>query len=126
MPAISGSFSTNGALGRNTPGEEDSLPYSRDRPVQFKPAAEIVAGGLGLDVYRIDLSGVVSKYIGETEKNLKRIFHAADRGDAVLLLTGPTRCSANGPRHVTRTTATPMSKSRTSSRGSTPIRASPF
>ena len=48
-------------------------------------AAEIVAGDLGLDVYRIDLSGVVSKYIGETEKNLERIFHAADRGDAVLL-----------------------------------------
>ncbi len=48
-------------------------------------AAEIIAGDLGLDVYRIDLSGVVSKYIGETEKNLERIFHAADRGDAVLL-----------------------------------------
>jgi SpoVK/Ycf46/Vps4 family AAA+-type ATPase len=48
-------------------------------------AAEIVAGDLGLDLYRIDLSGVVSKYIGETEKNLERIFRAADRGDAVLL-----------------------------------------
>jgi SpoVK/Ycf46/Vps4 family AAA+-type ATPase len=48
-------------------------------------AAEIVAGALGLDVYRIDLSAVVSKYIGETEKNLERIFRAADQGDAVLL-----------------------------------------
>jgi SpoVK/Ycf46/Vps4 family AAA+-type ATPase len=48
-------------------------------------AAEIVAGSLGLDLYRIDLSAVVSKYIGETEKNLERIFRAADQGDAVLL-----------------------------------------
>jgi hypothetical protein len=48
-------------------------------------AAEIVAGDLGLDLYRIDLSAVVSKYIGETEKNLEKIFSAADRGDAVLL-----------------------------------------
>ncbi|HUX87614.1 MAG TPA: ATP-binding protein [Chloroflexota bacterium] len=48
-------------------------------------AAEIVAGALGLEMYRIDLSAVVSKYIGETEKNLERIFRAADQGDAVLL-----------------------------------------
>src|SRR5207302_6741953 len=48
-------------------------------------AAEIVAGALGLELYRIDLSAVVSKYIGETEKNLERIFRAADQGDAVLL-----------------------------------------
>jgi SpoVK/Ycf46/Vps4 family AAA+-type ATPase len=44
-----------------------------------------VAGDLGLELYRIDLSAVVSKYIGETEKNLERIFRAADQGDAVLL-----------------------------------------
>jgi SpoVK/Ycf46/Vps4 family AAA+-type ATPase len=48
-------------------------------------AAEIIAGELGLDLYRIDLSAVVSKYIGETEKNLERVFRAADQGDAVLL-----------------------------------------
>jgi SpoVK/Ycf46/Vps4 family AAA+-type ATPase len=48
-------------------------------------AAEIVAGTLGLDLYRIDLAAVVSKYIGETEKNLEKIFRAADQGDAVLL-----------------------------------------
>jgi SpoVK/Ycf46/Vps4 family AAA+-type ATPase len=48
-------------------------------------AAEIVASDLGLDLYRIDLSAVVSKYVGETEKNLERIFRAADQGDAVLL-----------------------------------------
>ncbi|MBI4494043.1 MAG: ATP-binding protein [Chloroflexi bacterium] len=48
-------------------------------------AAEIIARDLGLDLYRIDLSATVSKYIGETEKNLERIFRAADQGDAVLL-----------------------------------------
>ena len=48
-------------------------------------AAEEVAGELGLDLFVIDLSQVVSKYIGETEKNLRRIFDAAERGGAVLL-----------------------------------------
>ncbi|OXM63535.1 ATPase [Amycolatopsis vastitatis] len=47
-------------------------------------AAEIVAGRLGLDLYKVDLSSVVSKYIGETEKNLERIFGAASAGDLVL------------------------------------------
>jgi hypothetical protein len=47
-------------------------------------AAEVIAGELGLALYRIDLSGVVSKYIGETERNLKRIFAAAERGGAIL------------------------------------------
>jgi len=47
-------------------------------------AAEVVAGDLGLDLYKIDLSSVVSKYIGETEKNLERIFAAAVAGDLVL------------------------------------------
>jgi len=46
--------------------------------------AEIIAGELGLDLYRIDLSGVVSKYIGETEKNLSTIFSEAERVNAVL------------------------------------------
>jgi hypothetical protein len=48
-------------------------------------AAEVLAKELGLDLYRIDLSQVVSKYIGETEKNLKRLFDAAERGRSVLL-----------------------------------------
>ena len=47
-------------------------------------AAEVVAGELGLDLYKIDLSLVVSKYIGETEKNLGRVFDAADAADLVL------------------------------------------
>jgi len=48
-------------------------------------AAEVLARDLELDLYRIDLSAVVSKYIGETEKNLRRIFDAAEGGGVVLL-----------------------------------------
>jgi SpoVK/Ycf46/Vps4 family AAA+-type ATPase len=48
-------------------------------------AAEILANELELDLFRIDLSAVVSKYIGETEKNLRRVFDAAEEGGAVLL-----------------------------------------
>lgn len=47
-------------------------------------AAEIIAGELGLDLYKIDLSSVVSKYIGETEKNLSRIFNEAETSNAIL------------------------------------------
>jgi hypothetical protein len=47
-------------------------------------AAEIIAGELGLDLFKIDLSTVVSKYIGETEKNLERIFAEAERSNAIL------------------------------------------
>jgi hypothetical protein len=48
-------------------------------------AADVLANELGLDLYRIDLSAVVSKYIGETEKNLRRVFDAAEDSGAVLL-----------------------------------------
>jgi hypothetical protein len=48
-------------------------------------AAEVLAGDLRLDLYRVDLSQVVSKYIGETEKNLRQIFDAAEASGAVLL-----------------------------------------
>jgi hypothetical protein len=48
-------------------------------------AAEVLANELKLDLYRIDLSQIISKYIGETEKNLRRIFEAAEQGGAILL-----------------------------------------
>ena len=48
-------------------------------------AAEVLASQLRLDLYRIDLSQVISKYIGETEKNLRRVFDAADESAAILL-----------------------------------------
>jgi AAA+ superfamily predicted ATPase len=47
-------------------------------------AADIIAHELGLDLYKIDLSSVVSKYIGETEKNLGKIFQEAETSNAVL------------------------------------------
>ena len=47
-------------------------------------AAEVIAGQLGLDLYRLDLSSVVSKFIGETEKNLDEVFTAAGAGNLVL------------------------------------------
>ncbi|MBD3884276.1 ATP-binding protein [Phormidium tenue FACHB-886] len=48
-------------------------------------AAEVLAHELRLDLYRVDLSSVVSKYIGETEKNLRQVFDAAEDGGVILL-----------------------------------------
>lgn len=48
-------------------------------------AAQVIAGDLGLDLFRIDLSAVVSKYVGETSQNLERILSRAAQMDAVLL-----------------------------------------
>ena len=48
-------------------------------------AAGVIAGELGLDLYRVDLATVVSKYVGETEQNLDRIFAAAESSNAMLL-----------------------------------------
>ncbi|HWS54783.1 MAG TPA: ATP-binding protein [Pyrinomonadaceae bacterium] len=47
-------------------------------------AAEVIANELRLNLYRIDLSAVISKYIGETEKNLRRLFDAAEDGGTIL------------------------------------------
>jgi len=48
-------------------------------------AAEVLARDLNLALYRIDLASLVSKYIGETEKNLRGVFEAAEQGGAILL-----------------------------------------
>src|SRR5256885_2187460 len=47
-------------------------------------AAQVIAAELGLEIYRIDLSQVVSKYIGETEKNLAQVFDDAEATNAIL------------------------------------------
>jgi SpoVK/Ycf46/Vps4 family AAA+-type ATPase len=47
-------------------------------------AAQVMARSLGLELYRVDLATVMSKYIGETEKNLKRIFDACERANVLL------------------------------------------
>ena len=48
-------------------------------------AATLIAGRLGLDIYQIDVSKIVSKFIGETEKNLAQVFDAAEAGHAIIL-----------------------------------------
>ena len=55
-------------------------------PSMRESAAAALANELDVDLYRVDLGQVVSKYIGETEKNLRQVFDAAERAGAVLLL----------------------------------------
>jgi AAA+ superfamily predicted ATPase len=62
-----------------------SVLFSGESGTGKTMASEVLANELQLDLYRIDLSQVVNKYIGETEKNLKRVFDAAEEGGAVLL-----------------------------------------
>jgi len=73
-------FSSRGARGLGI-----SALFSGPSGTGKTMAAEVLAHELQLDLYRIDLSQVVSKYIGETEKNLGRVFDAAEEGGAVLL-----------------------------------------
>jgi SpoVK/Ycf46/Vps4 family AAA+-type ATPase len=47
-------------------------------------SAQILARALGMEIYRVDLAGVVSKYIGETEKNLRQVFDACERANVLL------------------------------------------
>lgn len=60
--------------------------FTGDQGAGTTRAAEALAGELGVDLYRVDLAGVVSRYIGETEKDLRRLLASADHEDAVLLL----------------------------------------
>ena len=61
-----------------------SALFSGESGVGKTMAAEVLANHLRLNLYRIDLSAVVSKYIGETEKNLRQLFDAAEDGGAIL------------------------------------------
>jgi SpoVK/Ycf46/Vps4 family AAA+-type ATPase len=58
--------------------------FSGDSGTGKTLSAEIIAKELGLELYKIDLSCVVSKYIGETEKNLNRVFQEAQQSNAIL------------------------------------------
>jgi hypothetical protein len=73
-----------GFAGRSSRGLGISVLFAGESGTGKTLAAEVIANALGLDLYRIDLSGVVSKYIGETEKNLRRLFEAAEDGGAIL------------------------------------------
>ena len=74
-----------GFAGKGSRGLGISVLFAGDSGTGKTMAAEVLARDLGLDLYRIDLSQVVSKYIGETEKNLRRVFDAAESGGAILL-----------------------------------------
>ncbi len=71
--------------GRNPRGLGITALFAGPSGTGKTTAAEVLANDLNLDLYRIDLSSTVSKYIGETEKNLGRIFDAAEAGGAILL-----------------------------------------
>jgi hypothetical protein len=70
---------------KNSRGLGISAMFSGTSGTGKTMAAEVLANELKLDLYRIDLSQVVNKYIGETEKNLRRVFDAAEAGGAILL-----------------------------------------
>jgi hypothetical protein len=73
-----------GFAARSSRGLGTSAVFSGPSGTGKTLAAEVLANELKLDLYRIDLSAVVSKYIGETEKNLRRLFDAAEDGGAIL------------------------------------------
>ncbi|WP_345467439.1 ATP-binding protein [Deinococcus carri] len=72
-------------MGRHARGLGISALFSGPSGTGKTLAAEVIASELRLDLYRVDVSSMVSKYIGETEKNLKQIFDAADDGGVILL-----------------------------------------
>ncbi len=78
-------YDTWGFAGRGNRGLGISALFAGVSGTGKTLAAEVLARELRLDLYRVDLSQVVSKYIGETEKNLRRVFDAAEGGGAILL-----------------------------------------
>ncbi|MCA9563540.1 MAG: ATP-binding protein, partial [Myxococcales bacterium] len=74
-------------------GFGEKFPYGRGLSMLFygppgtgkSMSAMIVAGSLGIDLFRVDLSRILSRYVGETEKNLAKIFDEAERGRVMLL-----------------------------------------
>jgi SpoVK/Ycf46/Vps4 family AAA+-type ATPase len=80
-PQVYGAWGFGAVLGR---GRGITALFAGPSGTGKTMAAEILANELRLDLYRIDLAGVVSKYIGETEKNLRQVFDAAERSGAIL------------------------------------------
>lgn len=74
-----------GFAGKSTRGLGISAMFSGESGTGKTMASEVLANELKLDLYRIDLSQIVNKYIGETEKNLKKVFEAAEGSGAILL-----------------------------------------
>ena len=78
---------------------------SGSTPLRRSKAAELVAEELQLDLAKVNLSSVVSRYVGETEKNINRIFDEAERSGSILFfdgedaLFGPHRAGKGGTGH---------------------------
>lgn len=72
------------ASDRRQAGGEGIILFSGINHTGKTIAAEVIARDLERDLYRVDLNKIVSKYIGETEKNLNRLFHAAESAGAIL------------------------------------------
>ncbi|MGD0862254.1 MAG: ATP-binding protein [Candidatus Limnocylindrales bacterium] len=72
-------------LGDQNRGRGLTVLFTGDSGTGKTLSAEVVAGSLGLEIYLIDLSSIVDKYIGETEKNLDRVFSQADGVNGILL-----------------------------------------
>jgi hypothetical protein len=88
-------------------------------------AAEVLANELQLDLYRIDLAALVSKYIGETEKNLARVFAAAEASGAILLFDeADALFGKRSRRSIPRSSAACASSSSSRSRTKLPARRS--
>ncbi len=72
----------------NKPRSKARSPHvmilSGSTPLQRRKTAAMMATGMDLDLYRVNLSEVVSKYIGETEKNLRQVLERAERSQAIL------------------------------------------
>ena len=102
---------------RVAPSQGLKVLFAGDSGTGKTMAAQVLANDLGLELFRVDLATIVSKYIGETEKNLDRIFGAAERCERDPVLRRgrcAVRQALGGVR--TRTTATRTSRSRTCSR----------
>jgi hypothetical protein len=74
-----------GFIGKGARGLGIAALFAGESGTGKTMAAEVLANELHLDLYRIDLSSVVSKYIGETERNLRRVFDTAEDSGAILL-----------------------------------------
>jgi len=78
-------FETNGFNQKYSRNKGVSVLFTGESGTGKTMAAEVLANELQLNLFRIDLSQVINKYIGETEKNLKQIFDAAEAGGCILL-----------------------------------------
>jgi SpoVK/Ycf46/Vps4 family AAA+-type ATPase len=78
-------FEEGGGSAKDSRGPGISALFAGASGTGKTMAAEVLANYLALDLHRVDLSAVVSKYIGETEKNLRRVFEVAEERGSVLL-----------------------------------------